>query len=104
MGGPGSGAVVPGGQLAVMIEHWTIPEAVELLTDAYWVDAGGQGLSPDPVTLEALARALNARPEMLGHVWAAWEDELLLAEWSQERRDTARYWLDAVIIGGIANS
>jgi len=78
--------------------YWTVPEAVELLAEAYWVDLGGQGLNPDPIALEAL----DGHPEYLGQVWSAWEDELILAEWSEARRNQAHYWLDAVVIGGIA--
>jgi len=83
--------------------YWTIPEAVDLLAEAHWVDLGGQGLDPDPVTLEALIRALAFRPEVLEEVRQAWEEELLLSEWSQERRDQARYWLDAVMVGRMAD-
>jgi len=33
--------------------HWTMPEAVELLSQAYLVDLDGRGLMvPDPITLE----------------------------------------------------
>lgn len=81
--------------------YWTVPEAVELLAEAYWVDLGRQGLDPDPVALEARAWALDGHPEYLGQVWSAWEDELILAEWSSERQDQARYWLDAIVIGRI---
>ena len=66
--------------------------------------SGREGLDPDPVTLEALAWALDTHPEYLKQVWEAWEDELILSKWSQERRDQARYWLDAVVISGIATS
>jgi len=83
--------------------HWTIPEAVDLLAEAHWVDMGGQGLDPDPITLDALAQALAARPEVLEEVRKAWEDELPLAEWSQERRDQANSWLDAFVLDGLSN-
>jgi len=83
--------------------HWTISEAVALLMQAYLVDLGGrQSLDPDPITLEALARALDARPEVLEQVWTVWEDCLIQASWSRTHRDQARYWLDTVVIGGIA--
>jgi len=32
---------------------------VEVLPEAYWVDLGGQGGDLDPITLEALAWALD---------------------------------------------
>jgi len=82
--------------------YWTVPEAVELLAEAHWVDLGGQGRDPDPVALEALAWALDGHPKYLEQVWEVWEDELILAEWSEARRNQAHYWLDAVVIGGIA--
>jgi len=83
--------------------HWTVLEAVELLSQAYLVDLGGRGLMvPDPITLEALARALDARPEVLEQVWQAWEDELCRVGWTRTHRDEAHYWLDTVVIGGIA--
>lgn len=34
-------------------------------------------------------------------MWDAWEVELILSEWSPERSG-ARYWCDAVVIGGSA--
>jgi len=64
-----------------------VPEAVDLLAEAHWVDLGRQGLDPDPVTFEALARALNARLEVLEQVWHAWEQELSRDGWSQTHRD-----------------
>jgi len=77
-------------------------EAVELLAEAYLVDLGNwASRAPDPITLEALARALDARPEVLEQVWNAWEAQLVNAGWAQTHRDQARYWLDAVVIGGI---
>jgi len=93
---------VPEGTVAVKVEYWTVAEAVELLAEALWVDLGGIGTDPDPVTLEALARALDLSPEMLELVWNTWESEMVLADWTQGRRDEAQYWLDAVLIGGIA--
>jgi len=95
---------VPEGQITVKIEYWTVAEAVELLAEALRVDLGGVGADPDPVTLEALARALELEPEMLELVRETWESEMILAEWTQVRRDEAQYWLDAVMIGGIAVS
>jgi len=83
--------------------HWTVQEAVDLLAEAHWVDQGGQGLNPDPVTLEALVRALATRPETFEQVWEVWEDELILSECSQERRDQARSWLDAVVLHELEN-
>jgi len=88
----------------VKAEYWTVAEAVELLAEALWADLGGIGVDPDPVTLEALARALELAPEILGLVWETWESEMIFAEWPQARRDEAQYWLDAVLIGGIAVS
>jgi len=102
MGGPGEEALVSGRDLSVNRIYWTVPEAVELLADAYWFDLGLRGLDPDPITLEALAWALNGHPEYREQVWDAWEDEMILAEWSPERRDQAQYWLDTVVIRGIA--
>jgi len=56
--------------------YWTVMEAVELLNQVYLVDLGGRGLmAPAPITLEALARALDARPEVLEQVWNAGEEE-----------------------------
>jgi len=82
--------------------YWTVMEAVELLNQVYLVDLGGRGLmAPAPITLEALARALDARPEVLEQVWNAWEEQLNRAGWTQKHRDEAHYWLDAVVIGGI---
>jgi len=104
VGGTRPGPVVPGSQLQVKFEHWTIPEAVELLAQAHWVDLGWQGLGPDPVTLEALAWALDGNPQFLEKVWDAWEAELILSEWSPECRNQARYWFDTVVIGRIATT
>jgi len=57
--------------------HWTVLEAVDLLAEAYLVDLSGRSFTaPDPITLEALARALDARPEVLKQVWQAWEAQL----------------------------
>jgi len=85
--------------------HWTVLEAVSLLSEAYLVDLGGKGLlNPDPITLEALARALDARPDVLEQVWQAWKAQLVQASWSEAQRKRARYWLDSVVIGGIANA
>jgi len=84
--------------------HWTVLEAVELLSQAYLIDLGERGLMvPDPITLEALARALDARPIVLEQVWQAWEVQLARAGWSEAHRDEAHYWLDAVVIGGLTN-
>jgi len=83
--------------------HWTVLEAVYLLSRAYVVDLGGPAfLGPDPITLDALARALNAQPKVLEQVWHAWEQELIRTGWSKVYQDQAHYWLDAVVIGGIA--
>jgi len=83
--------------------YWTVLEAVSLLSQAYLVDLGGKGLlTPDPITLEALARALDDRPDVLERVWDAWNADLIRAEWSAARRKQARHWLDTVVIGGIA--
>jgi len=82
--------------------YWTVLEAVDLLTRAYLVDLGGKGLlTPDPIILEALARALDARPDVLEQVWQAWDNRLARAGWLEAHRDEASYWLDAVVIGGI---
>lgn len=68
--------------------HWTVFEAVGLLTRAYLVELGGPAsTAPDPITLEALARALDARPEVLEQVWQTWEKELINTGWSQAYRD-----------------
>jgi len=83
--------------------HWTVQEAVDLLAEAHWVDMGGQGLDPDPVTLDALAQALAARPEVLEEVRKAWGDELLVSEWSQERQDQANSWLDTFVFDSPSN-
>jgi len=84
--------------------HWTVLEAVDLLAEAYLVDLSGGGfMAPDPITLEALARALDARPEVLEQVWQAWEAQLVRAGWSEAHRDEASCWLNVVVIGGIAN-
>jgi len=69
--------------------YWTVPEAVDLLAEAHWVDLGGQGLDPDPITLEALAWALDGHPESREQVWNAWEGELIPVECSLERGDEA---------------
>lgn len=67
----------------------------------YLVDLGGrESLSPDPITLEALTRALDAKLEVLEQVWQAWEVQLARARWSEAHWDEAQYWLDAVVIGG----
>jgi len=85
--------------------YWTVLEAADLVAEAYLVDLGGRRfMAPDPITLEALARALDARPEVLEQVWQAWEAQLARAGWSEAHRDQARYWLDVVLIGGIATS
>jgi len=55
--------------------YWTVLEAVNLLTRTYLVNSGGRAsMAPDPITLEALARALDARPDVLEQVWQAWEE------------------------------
>ena len=83
--------------------YWTVLEAVDLLTRAYLVDLGGRAsMGPDPITFEALARALDARPEVLEQVWQTWDEQMGRAGWTETHRDQARYWLDAVVIGGIA--
>jgi len=85
--------------------YWTVLEAANLLAEAYLVDLGNwSSTAPDPITLEALARALDARPEVLEQVWQAWEAQLIKADWSEAHRDEASYWLDAVVIGGIVIS
>jgi len=85
--------------------YWTVSEAADVLAEVYLVDLGGHSFTaPDPVTFEALARALDAQPEMLEQVWQAWDAQLVKAGWSQGHRDQARYWLDAVVIGGITTS
>jgi len=82
--------------------YWTVLEAVDLLTRTYLVDSGGRAsIAPDPITLEALARALDARPEVLDQVWQAWAEQLGRAGWTQTHQDQAHYWLDAVVIGGL---
>jgi len=83
--------------------YWTVAETVELLAEAYWVDLGWQGQSPDPITLEALAWALDGNPKYREQVWDAWEDELILSDWPTERREQARSWLDTMVIGGIVD-
>jgi len=48
---------------------WTVLEAPNLLAEAYLVDLGNWASTPpDPITLEALAQALDARPEVLEQV------------------------------------
>jgi len=85
--------------------YWTVLEAADLLAEAYLVDLGRRpSTHPDPITLEALARALDARPEVLEQVWQAWEAQLVTAGWSERHRNQARYWLDVVVIGGITVS
>jgi len=85
--------------------YWTVSEAADLLSEAYLVDLSGRAsLAPDPITLEALARALDARPEVLEQVWHAWDAQLVKAGWSKVHRNQARYWLDAVVIGGISTA
>jgi len=85
--------------------YWTVVEAADLLAEVYLVDLGNwASTAPDPITLEALARALDARPEVLEEVWNAWEEQLNRAGWTQKHRDEAHYWLDAVVIGGIATA
>jgi len=82
--------------------HWTVLEDASLLDRAYLVDSGETVFfAPDPITLEALARALYARPEVLEQVWQAWEKQLVEAGWSEAHRDQAHSWLDTVVIGGI---
>jgi len=82
--------------------YWTVLEAADLLAEVYLVDLGRQSLmAPDPIIFEALARALYKQPKMLEQVWQAWEAQLVNAGWSQANRDQARYWLDAVVIGGM---
>jgi len=82
--------------------YWTVSEAADVLAEVYLVDLGGHSFTaPDPVTFEALARALDAQPEMLEQVWQAWNAQLMNAGWAQRHRDQARYWLDTVVIGGI---
>jgi len=84
--------------------YWTTQKAADLLVEAYLVDLGRKGPSPDPIALEALARALDTRPEVLEQVWDAWDDRLILAGWSKAQRDRARDWLDVVVIGGISTN
>lgn len=82
--------------------YWTVLEAANVLAEVYLVDLGRRSFTaPDPVTFEALARALDAQPEILEQVWQAWDAQLIKAGWSQQHRYQARYWLDAVVIGGI---
>jgi len=44
--------------------YWTVSEAADLLAEAYLVDLGSRpSTHPDPITLEALAWALDGHLE-----------------------------------------
>jgi len=66
------GVLVLGDQFPMSRMYWTVSEAADLLAEAYLVDLSGRSFTPpDPITLEALARALDAHPEVLEQVWNA---------------------------------
>lgn len=85
-----------------MPPKWTAIEAAYHLGEAY---AAEQGIDADysPYEVELIARAMDADPDYLEDVWDAWQEELLLAAYTDKQVDEARYWLDVVLIGGLAN-
>ena len=73
--------------------------AASLLGKAYF---GGLAESNNDVpNLELLARALAADPDLLEAAWSIWGLEM--GRWSEAAILEARYWLDVVLIGGLAN-
>lgn len=73
--------------------------AAFLLGKAYF---GGLAEETDDVpNLERLARALAADPDLLEAAWSIWTLEM--DRWSEAAILEARYWLDVVLIGGLAN-
>lgn len=58
-------------------------------------------MAPDPITLGALTRALDARPVVLEQ---AWEAQLIRVNWIEAHRNEANSWPGAVVISGIATA
>ena len=46
---------------------------------------------------------MDADLEYLDEAWNAWQEKLLLAAHTERALEAARYWLDVVLIGGLAN-
>ena len=86
-----------------MPPKWTAIEAAYHLGEAYAAEQGEEDADYSPYEVELIARAMDADPEFLEEVWDAWEEELLLSAYSEDVLETARYWLDVVLIGGLAN-
>ena len=85
-----------------MPPKWTPIEAAYHLGEAYAAEQG-ENADYSPYEVELIARAMDADPEYLEEVWEAWQEELLLAAYTEKAVDAARYWLDVVLIGGLAN-
>jgi hypothetical protein len=83
---------------------WATIKAACHLGEAYTAEQG-QDADDRPYETEPIAQAMDADPENLEAVWAAWQEKLLLAGQSdkQVNENEARYWLDVVLIGGLAN-
>lgn len=85
-----------------MPPKWTAIEAAYHLGEAYAAEQG-EDADYSPYEVELIARAMDADPDYLDAVWDAWQEELLLAPHTEETVNEARYWLDVVLIGGLAN-
>ena len=84
--------------------RWTPVEAAYHLGEAFAAQHGEDDRDTDPVTLEDLARALDADPEYLEASWEAWHEGMSdNTSWTEGEIDDARYWLDTVVVGGLAN-
>ncbi|MGY2897125.1 hypothetical protein [Deinococcus sp. UYEF24] len=85
-----------------MPPKWTPIEASYHLGEAY---AAEQGIDVDysPYEVKLIARAMDADPEYLEEVWAAWLEEMEGDGLTGKQIDEVRYWLDMTLIGGLAN-
>lgn len=83
--------------LSGMSPKWTAIEAAYHLGEA-WVAQQGEDADHSPVETQAIARVMDADPEYFEEVWDVWQEELLLAAYTQKQIDEARYWLEVVVI------
>ena len=54
------------------------------------------------VQLKDVARKLELDPEVLEAAWEAWREEMDESGWTEKQMDEARYWLDVMVIGDLA--
>ena len=73
--------------------------AAYMLGEAYEHDIALYSGMPESQRLEALARALDADPDLLEAAWTLWTWEM--HNWSEVAVMEARYWIDAVLIGDL---